>query len=90
MVIYQLILKNYLIIVHFDLHNVIKRTFGILKVRFPLLTTASPYAIETQVKIVLTYCILLNEKTSQIGFLITCKEKEVQKKKNNMYVKTDF
>ena len=45
---------------HSSLRNVIERTFGVLKARFPILTTAPPYPIETQVKIVLACCILHN------------------------------
>ena len=45
---------------HSSLHNVIDHTFRVLKARFPILTTAPPYPIETQVKIVLAYCILHN------------------------------
>ena len=37
--------------------------FGILKVKFPTLTIAPPYPIETQVKTVLACCILLDKMT---------------------------
>ena len=81
-----------------------ERAFGILKVKFPTLTIAPPYPIETQVKTVLACYILLAEIMIQIGFLMTCKEKEEKEKKkkknnnnnssnnnnNNMYVKSNL
>ncbi|XP_058072322.1 uncharacterized protein LOC131221170 [Magnolia sinica] len=45
---------------HSLLHNVVKRAFGMLKARFPILKTSPLYKIETQVKVVLACCILHN------------------------------
>ena len=45
---------------HSSLRNIIERTFGILKQRFPILKHATLYQIMTQTKIVLACCILHN------------------------------
>ena len=45
---------------HSSLRNVIERTFGIFKQRFPILKHATSYSISTQTKIVLACGILHN------------------------------
>jgi hypothetical protein len=47
---------------HAQLRNVVERTFGVLKARFPILSRKGgiPYPYETQVKIVMACCIIHN------------------------------
>ncbi|WVZ91704.1 hypothetical protein U9M48_037838 [Paspalum notatum var. saurae] len=47
---------------HAQLRNVVERTFGVLKARFPILKVKGgiPYPYETQVKIVMACCIIHN------------------------------
>eukprot|EP00262_Sarcandra_glabra_P013627 TRINITY_DN3822_c0_g1_i1.p1 TRINITY_DN3822_c0_g1~~TRINITY_DN3822_c0_g1_i1.p1 ORF type:complete len:128 (-),score=5.77 TRINITY_DN3822_c0_g1_i1:203-586(-) len=45
---------------HSSLRNVVERTFGVLKKRFPILKTTPTYAYSTQVDIVLACCVLHN------------------------------
>jgi hypothetical protein len=52
---------------HSSLRNVIERTFGILKQRFPILKHATSYQIKTQAHIVLACCILHNFITIEDG-----------------------
>lgn len=42
------------------LHRAIDRTFGALKERFPILLSAPPYPLQTQVKLVIAACALHN------------------------------
>ncbi|XBI05833.1 hypothetical protein VPH35_133935 [Triticum aestivum] len=48
--------------VHAQLRNVVERTFGVLKARFPILSRIGgiPYPYRTQVKIVMACCIIHN------------------------------
>ncbi|VAI69681.1 unnamed protein product [Triticum turgidum subsp. durum] len=48
--------------VHAQLRNVVERTFGVLKARFPILSRKGgiPYPYRTQVKIVMACCIIHN------------------------------
>lgn len=50
---------------HASLRNVIERTWGVLKKRFPILKTFMEFKIETQVKIVIACCALHNFIKSQ-------------------------
>ena len=52
---------------HSSLRNIIERTFGILKQRFPILKHATSYQIMTQTRIVLACCILHNYITIEDG-----------------------
>lgn len=47
---------------HAQLRNVVERTFGVLKARFPILSRKGgiPYPYKTQVKIVMACCIIHN------------------------------
>lgn len=45
---------------HKLLHRAIDRTFGALKERFPILLSAPPYPLQTQVKLVIAACALHN------------------------------
>lgn len=45
---------------HKLLHRAIHRTFGALKERFPILLSAPPYPLQTQVKLVIAACALHN------------------------------
>ncbi|KAK6276394.1 hypothetical protein POUND7_006103 [Theobroma cacao] len=45
---------------HFLLRNATDRTFGALKERFPILMSAPPYPLQTQVKLVVAACALHN------------------------------
>ncbi|KAL2344127.1 hypothetical protein Fmac_005412 [Flemingia macrophylla] len=45
---------------HSLLRNVTDRTFGALKKRFPILTSAPSYPLQTQVKLVVAACVLHN------------------------------
>lgn len=45
---------------HSFLHNVTGRTFAALKERFPILMSAPPYPLATQVKLVVAACVLHN------------------------------
>eukprot|EP00268_Persea_americana_P058592 TRINITY_DN7101_c0_g3_i1.p1 TRINITY_DN7101_c0_g3~~TRINITY_DN7101_c0_g3_i1.p1 ORF type:complete len:401 (+),score=57.59 TRINITY_DN7101_c0_g3_i1:669-1871(+) len=45
---------------HSSLRNVVKRTFEVLKARFPILKLAPPYPFFTQVKLVIAACIIHN------------------------------
>lgn len=45
---------------HFLLRNVTDRIFGALKERFPILMSAPPYPLQTQVKLVVAACALHN------------------------------
>ncbi|KAK2969447.1 hypothetical protein RJ640_011344 [Escallonia rubra] len=45
---------------HSMLHNATHRTFAALKARFPILTSAPPYPMPTQVKLVVAACALHN------------------------------
>ena len=54
---------------HSSLRNVIERTFGIFKQRFPILRHATSYSIFTQTKIVLACGILHNFITMEDGLL---------------------
>ena len=44
------------------MHDAIKRAFGVLKKRFPIIasTTKPSYCVDTQNEIILSYCILHN------------------------------
>lgn len=45
---------------HLLLRNATIRTFGALKARFPILTSAPPYPLQTQVKLVVAACAIHN------------------------------
>jgi len=47
---------------HSSLRNVIERTFGVMRKRFPIIAsrTEPHYDVDTMTKVVLTYCILHN------------------------------
>ena len=62
------------------------------KVRFSILTMTSPYPIKTQAKIVLVWYILLDEKISQICFLMPLSRRKRYRRRRTttIYVKTNI
>ncbi|KAL5726080.1 hypothetical protein ACHQM5_009151 [Ranunculus cassubicifolius] len=72
---------------HSSLRNIVERIIGILKKRFPILTLAPPYPFESQVKIVLSCCILRNhirrERVNDVLFDKEEKDKDKPKDKDD-------
>lgn len=52
--------KEYYNLRHAQARNVIERAFGVVKRRFPVLTTPPEFSITTQAEIVLACCVLHN------------------------------
>lgn len=67
---------------HSLLRSAADRTFGALKARFPILMTAPPYPLPTQVKLVVAACAIHNyirgEKRDDLIFRMYEQESELQ------------
>jgi len=61
---------------HSSLRNVIERTFGVLKKRFPIIAreTEPHYFVDTMTDIVLTCCILITFFTKWVMMTLCCKK----------------